>query len=149
MIRRATAADAAALNAIVHGSQSHKGDYAPMLEGYAITADQIARDEVWLAEEDGKAIGFYSLMLGEAPELDLLFVDDAAHGHGLGRLLMEHMCTVAARHGVTAVKIVSHPPAAWFYRRLGAVEVGYAYPMGRVTWVRPILSLPVSTPPSG
>lgn len=143
VIRRAMAADADALNAIVHDSESHKGPYASMLEGYAITAGQIARDEIHIAEEDGRALGFYSLMLGETPELDLLFVVDDAHGRGLGRLLMAHMSALAKERGVAAVKIVSHPPAADFYRRIGAIDVGYAYPMGRVTWVRPILSLPV------
>lgn len=148
IIRRASAEDAPTLNAIVHNSESHKGDYAPMLDGYEITAEQIARDEIHLAEENGATLGFYSLMLGAAPELDLLFVDDAAQGRGIGRLLMKHMTELAARHGVAAVKIVSHPPAADFYRGLGAIDVGYAYPMGRVTWVRPIFSLAVS-PPSG
>lgn len=143
IIRRAIAADAAALNAIVHGSESHKGDYSPMLEGYEITATQIARDEIHLAEEAGEVLGFYSLMLGDTPELDLLFVADAAQGRGLGRLLMNHMRTLTASLGVTTVKIVSHPPAADFYRGLGAIDAGYAYPMGRVTWVRPILMWPI------
>jgi GNAT superfamily N-acetyltransferase len=142
-IRRAGAQDAPTLNAIVHGSESHKGEYAPMLDGYVITAGQVARDEVYLAEERGEVLGFYSLMLGETPELDLLFVADAAHGRGLGRLLMEHMRGIARAHGVTSVKVVSHPPAADFYRRIGAIDVGYAYPMGRVTWVRPILQLAI------
>lgn len=144
MIRRAVAADAPMLNAIVHNSSSHKGEYAPMLDGYEINAAQILRDEFHIAEEAGAALGFYSLMLGETPELDLLFVVDAAQGRGIGRLLMAHMQALAASRGVSAVKIVSHPPAADFYRGLGAVDVGYAYPMGRVTWVRPIFSLPVS-----
>ncbi|MDX2235735.1 MAG: GNAT family N-acetyltransferase [Hyphomonadaceae bacterium] len=143
IIRRAQAADAAALNAIVQGSESHKGVYAPMLDGYEITAEQIARDQIHVADEGGAVLGFYSLMLGDTPELDLLFVDDAAQGRGLGRQLMAHMAQVAAQNGVTAVKIVSHPPAADFYRGLGAIDVGYAYPMGRVTWVRPILTLPI------
>jgi GNAT superfamily N-acetyltransferase len=148
IVRRAGAADAPALNAIVHGSQAYGGDYAAMLDGYAITADQIARDEVHIAEADGAALGFYSLVLGGTPELDLLFVADAAQGRGLGRLLIDHMRALAASRGVAAVKIISHPPAADFYRRLGAIDVGYAYPMGAVSWVRPIFSLPVS-PPSG
>jgi hypothetical protein len=50
---------------------------------------------------------------------------------------------IARAHGVTSVKVVSHPPAADFYRRIGAIDVGYAYPMGRVTWVRPILQLAI------
>ena len=145
-IRRAVASDAAVLNAIVHGSASHKGDYSPMLDGYTITPEQIARDEIYLAEEAGRTLGFYSLMLGETPELDLLFVDDAAQYRGLGRTLMDHMRALAAMRGVAAVKIVSHPPAADFYRRVGAIDAGLAYPMGRVTWVRPIFMLPVSSP---
>jgi len=140
-VRRGVAADAPALNAIVHGSASHKGEYAPMLDDYEITAEQIARDEFHIADEGGVALGFYSLMLGATPELDLLFVADDAQGRGLGQLLMQHMRALAASRGVTAVKIVSHPPAADFYRALGAVDVGYAYPMGAVTWVRPILQL--------
>lgn len=143
VIRRATAADAEVLNAIVHSSESHRGAYAPVLDGYVITPDQIARDQMHLAEAAGRTLGFYSLMLGETPELDLLFVADDAQGRGLGRLLMAHMVDCARKHGVTAVKIVSHPPAADFYRRLGAIDVGLVYPMGRLTWVRPMLSLPV------
>lgn len=147
-IRRATAADVDTLNAIVQGSAAYRGDYAAMLDGYEITEGQIARDEIHLVEEAGETLGFYSLMLGATPELDLLFVSDAAQGRGLGRILVDHMRALAARHGIGAVKIVSHPPAADFYRRQGAIDVGFAYPMGGVTWVRPIFSLPVF-PPSG
>ncbi len=143
-IRRALAADADVLNAIVHGSESHKGDYSPMLDGYKISAGQIARDEIHLTEEAGNVLGFYSLMLGETPELDLLFVAAAAQGRGLGRLLMNHMRTLAAERGAVSVKIISHPPAADFYRGLGAIDAGYAYPMGGVTWVRPIFMLPIA-----
>ena len=143
-IRRAAAADVGALNAIVHGSESHKGDYSPMLDGYAITVEQIARDEMHVAADANAVLGFYSLMLGETAELDLLFVADAAQGRGLGRRLMGHMRALAAERGVTSVKIVAHPPASDFYRSMGAIDAGYAYPMGRVTWVRPILMLPIA-----
>jgi len=141
-IRRAGAADAAALNQIVHTSRSHKGEYSPMLDSYEITPAQIARDEIHLAEQDGAVVGFYSLMLGDAPELDLMFIHDSAHGLGLGRQLFGHMRALAKEKGVSAVKIVSHPPAAGFYRKMGAVEAGVAFPMGRVTWPRPIFVLP-------
>ena len=143
-IRRGVAGDAAALNAIVHSAQAYRGAYGVMLQDYVIDVEQIARDEMYVAEEDGCTLGFYSLMLGETPELDLLFVDDAAQGRGLGRVLIDHMRALAASRGVTTVKIVSHPPAADFYRRMGGIDAGYVYPMGRVTWVRPIFMLPVS-----
>ncbi len=89
---------------------------------------------------DGLGVaGFYSLTLGNAPELDLMFVADRGQGLGIGRALFEHMLARARQRGLRAVKIVSHPPSLGFYRRMGAVEVGVAPPAGRVTWPRPIL----------
>lgn len=144
-IRRATAADARALNAIVQGSSAYDGAYRAMIDGFLITPEQIARDEMHLAETGVEVLGFYSLVLGDMPELDLLFVSDVAQGRGVGRQLINHMCALAAARGVRSVKIVSHPPALGFYRSMGALEVGVAYPMGVATWVRPILSLPIAT----
>lgn len=146
-VRRATANDHAAINAIVQGSSAYDGVYRAMLDGYEVTATQIVGEETWLAE-DGDVLGFYSLLLGQTPELDLMFVSDTAQGRGVGRLLFEHMRALAAARGVSAVKIVSHPPARDFYRRMGAIEVGLAYPAANVTSVRPVLSLPVSAPSS-
>lgn len=143
-IRRARPEDAPALSAIVQGAEAYRGEYRAMLDGYAIDAGQIVRDEMHLVEESGGVLGFYGLVFDEPPELDLLFVADAAQGRGLGRLLFDHMRTLAASRGVTAVKIVSHPPAADFYRRMGAIDAGYAYPAGRISWTRPIFILPVS-----
>ena len=47
----------------------------------------------------------------------------------------------ARARGFTSVRIVCHPPALGFYRRMGAVQVGATEPTGRVTWARPILQL--------
>lgn len=141
-LRRATAADHGAINAIVQGSAAYDGVYRAILDGYEVTAEQIVESETWLAE-DGDALGFFSLVLGAQPELDLMFVSDAAQGRGVGRLLFDHMRAVAKTHGVANVKIVSHPPALNFYRRMGAIEVGFAYPRDRVTWARPILLLAI------
>lgn len=145
-IRRATARDHDAINALVQSSSAYDGAYRAMLDGYEVTAKQIVEEETWLAE-GGDLLGFYSLVFHTQPELDLMFVSDAAQGRGVGRLLFDHMRALAAARGVTAVKIISHPPARDFYRRMGAVEVGLAYPTGSATWTRPIFSLPVS--PSG
>jgi N-acetylglutamate synthase-like GNAT family acetyltransferase len=140
-IRRATAQDHGAINAIVQTSSAYDGVYRAMLDGYEVTQAQIVDAETWLAE-DGDVLGFYSLILEPAPELDLMFVADAAQGRGVGRVLIDHMRGVARLHGVESVKIVSHPPARDFYRRMGAIEVGLAYPAHNVTWVRPVLMLP-------
>ena len=144
IIRRATAADAPTLNAIVQSSSAYDAEYRTMIDDYEIAAEQIARDEIHAAEDEAALLGFYSLILAPEPELDLLFVSDAARGRGVGRVLIDHMRALAAARGIRAVKIVSHPPALGFYRAMGAVEVGWAYPMGATAWVRPILMLPVS-----
>ncbi len=143
-VRRATANDAPMLNAIVQSSSAYGGAYRVMIEDYVIAPEQIVRDEMHVAEDESDVLGFYSLVLGETPELDLLFVTDAAQGRGVGRILFDHMRALAASRGVSAVKIVSHPPALGFYRGMGAVGVGWAYPMGAATWVRPILSLTIA-----
>ena len=144
IIRRAEPADAPVLNAIVQGSSAYDGVYRAMIDDYEILTAQIVRDEVHLAEDESDVLGFYGLVLAPEPELDLLFVSDVAQGRGVGRVLLDHMRALAAARSFNTVKIVAHPPAAEFYRRMGAVDVGLVYPMGRVTWVRPIFMLPVS-----
>lgn len=141
-IRRATAADAEALTKLMHASSAYAGEYARILEGYAVTTEQIGRDVVFAADCDGCLIGFYSLVLEGSPELDLLFVADEAQGSGLGRELISHSKQVARKLGVDQVMIVSHPPSVGFYERMGATRVGTRPPKGAVSWERPILHLP-------
>lgn len=142
-IRRATAIDHEVINAIVQGSSAYDGVYRAMLDGYEVPLTQVVEEETWLATDGADALGFYSLVLEPQPELDLMFVADSAQARGVGRLLFGHMRALAKARGVAAVKIVSHPPARDFYRRMGAIEVGLAYPVRNVTWVRPVLSLPL------
>ncbi|HEX8668285.1 MAG TPA: GNAT family N-acetyltransferase [Allosphingosinicella sp.] len=142
MIRRGATADAEVLTRLMHGSSAYRGEYARILEGYAVTAEQIARDVVFVAEQGRRVRGFYSLILGAEPELDLMFVADEAQGKGVGRMLFEHMRAEASRRGISRVRIVAHPPATAFYERMGAIRVGTDPPHGRVTWERPVLVLP-------
>ena len=141
VFRRATAADLPALDALMRASAAYRGQYAPMLEGYAIAADQPDRDLMVLAEADGQVLGFYGLIVEGEPELDLMFVADTAQGTGLGARLFEHMAAEARALGIDAVKIVSNPPAEGFYRRMGAERIGTKLPKGQVTWTQPILYL--------
>lgn len=141
ILRRASAADAPALNALMHASRAYDGAYRAMLDGCAVTIDQIARDHVVLAEDGRRVLGFYSLIVDSAPELDLMFVADAAQGRDLGRRLFDHMRHEARTRGFDSVRIVCHPPALGFYLRMGAVQVGATEPVGAVTWSRPILTL--------
>jgi len=145
-IRRATATDAPLLTQLMQAARAYQGPYAAILQGYAISAEQIARDQIHLAEgSDGQLLGFYSLAgLDRDPELDLMFVADAGQGTGLGARLFAHMRATARACGAREVKIVSHPPAEGFYLRMGARRIGTMPPGGRVSWPRPLLSLAIS-----
>ena len=144
-IRRAEADDAEALTALMKASSAYQGDYAGILANYAISAEQIARDHIYIASDnDGRTTAFYSITTDPEPELDLMFVIDAAQGTGLGRDLFAHMRSVASRIGISELKIVSHPPALGFYLRQGAERIGTKSPTPTAAWERPILRVKVA-----
>jgi len=132
----------------MRASAAYQGVYASILDGYEITEQQIRNDQMFLATDDSASIlGFYSLAnLISEPELDLMFVADAAQGAGVGAALFEHMRHTALKLGLASVTIVSHPPAARFYARMGAELVGSKPPSGKVRWERPILVLKLGAP---
>lgn len=146
-IRRATPADCPGLTALMQASQAYRGRYARILEGYAITVAQVARDQVFLDEACDGLLGFYSLIRTDCPgmlELDLMFTADTAQGRGVGRRLFAHMTHAARARGARTVRIVAHPPAEGFYLRMGALRIGTHPPSGRVSWERPLLALDVT-----
>ncbi len=128
-------------------SGAYEGAYAPMVAGYRVGPDYIETHQVFVAVgSDGLVLGFYALVL-TPPELDLMFVADAAQGLGIGRRLIAHLTTEARRAGLTSVRIVSHPPAEGFYRSVGAVPAGtVAANPPAVMGDRPELILPVGGP---
>jgi len=126
-----------ALTELVLSSKAYEGEYASILDGFRVDL----RDEhvAFLAEHDGEILGFYKLIV-ESAELDLMFVADAAQGLGVGQRLIEHMLREAAQRGIEAVHVVSHPPSAGFYQRMGAKQIGVipANPP-KIRWERPEL----------
>ncbi|MFD9409675.1 GNAT family N-acetyltransferase [Streptomyces sp. NPDC059989] len=139
-IRRATGQDADGLTALMQESDAYRGQYATVIADYRVTAGYIDRHQVFAAvDTTDRILGFYALVL-EPAELDLAFVSDEAQGAGVGRLLVEHMIDQARGAGLDYVRVVSHPPAEQFYRRLGAERVGSVPPSPpKVTWERPEL----------
>ncbi|MEU8887569.1 GNAT family N-acetyltransferase [Streptomyces sp. NPDC048442] len=139
-IRRATARDAKRLTRLVRTSRAYEGPYESMIAGYRVGPDYIEHHEVYAAESgEGQVLGFYSLVL-DPPELDLMFVADAAQGLGIGRRLFAHLTERAREAGLTEVRIVSHPPSEGFYRSVGAEPVGtLAANPPAVLWDRPEL----------
>jgi GNAT superfamily N-acetyltransferase len=144
-IRRASARDAKRLTRLIHNSRAYEGPYAPMIAGYRVGPDYIETHRVFLVLGEGnRLLGFYALVLSP-PELDLMFVADAAQGLGIGRLLVEHMMGEARSAGLSGVRIVSHPPAEGFYRSVGAKRIGTVKANGpAVMWDRPELLIPIT-----
>lgn len=144
-IRDAADDDAPLLTALVRGSAAYDGVYRTMVERQTIGAAYIAANPVRVAEDaDDRVLGFYSLLVpgrgepGEA-ELDFMFVANDEQGRGVGRALIDDMLRLATTSRIRRIHVVSHPPAARFYRAVGAVPVGDVAPAGAVTWTRPLL----------
>ncbi|MES4889673.1 GNAT family N-acetyltransferase [Streptomyces sp. NPDC096012] len=146
-IRRAVARDARRLTRLVRGSGAYQGKYAAAVAGYRVGPDYIEAHRAFVAvgEQEGRVLGFYSLVLAP-PELDLLFVADEAQGRGIGRLLVAHMRSEARAAGLDRVRVVSHLPAEDFYHRVGAVRIGTALANPpAVPWDRPEMEFRIPT----
>ncbi len=143
IFRQATAADCAALTALMLRSRAYEGRYRSMIERYPVSPEMVRRGEVWICELRAEIVGFYRLNIAEA-DLDLMFVDNRAQGQGIGKKLFDHMKSFAASNGLSDVGIVAHPPAANFYRRMGANDAGVSKAKSPDGWDRPMLKLAVS-----
>ena len=139
-ITRASAEDAQQLTRLCRASSSYQGVYAEAISTVELTPGYIAEHQVFLAaDEDAHLLGFYSL-IRDPPELDMLFVADEAQGRGVGRLLVDHMIEQARQIGLVGVRVVSHPSAEGFYRRVGARRIGTVPAKPPLTtWERPEL----------
>ncbi|MDS0135518.1 MULTISPECIES: GNAT family N-acetyltransferase [unclassified Amycolatopsis] len=142
-IARATPDQAGTLTALMHASSAYQGDYASILDGYAIAPGYVETNPTFIATSGTEILGFYALV---AAELDLLFVADRAQGLGIGARLITHMLAEARSRGLESVRVVSHPPALAFYVRMGARRTGTipARPP-KIGWDRPELRFDVPT----
>jgi GNAT superfamily N-acetyltransferase len=79
-------------------------------------------------DELGDVVGFYVLKdrSVDEVELDMLFVDPARHGQGVGRALLSDARRRARRRGGVRLLIESDPFAGAFYEACGAQLIGVA-----------------------
>lgn len=90
---------------------------------------------------DDEVVGFSA---GRGGEIDMLFVDPAVHGTGVGTALLDD---AAARHPILTLDVNEQNPAAraW-YRRRGFVETGRDE-VDADGSPYPVIHLRLSTPP--
>ena len=129
-IRRARPDEAAALSALALRSKGHWGYDAAFLaacrDDLTLTPDDIVTSPVFVQDRPDGPAGFYRLLLHSdgIAELDDLFVEPAAMGHGVGRRLWRHAVRHAAAHGCVEIVLQSDPQAVGFYKAMGAHRVG-------------------------
>jgi GNAT superfamily N-acetyltransferase len=128
-LRAARDDEAGELTALALRSKGHWGYDQEFL---AACADELrmepgtmASRRVTVAEADGAVLGF-STLEGEAPQgtLGMLFVEPAAIGRGLGRLLYRHVLDRARELGFERLTIDADPHAEPFYLAMGARRIG-------------------------
>lgn len=122
-IRDAHACDAARLREIAVAAKGHWGYDARLVEDWAATelqAQRLARKEVLVAEVDGRAVGWASLVRhGDVCLLDDLWVDPDRMGAGIGTVLFRAALARARVHGAVRVEWEAEPNALGFYGKVG------------------------------
>ncbi|NIA71200.1 GNAT family N-acetyltransferase [Pelagibius litoralis] len=131
VLRPARPAECGALTALVLRSKAYWGYDPGFLQacrrGLAVKPRDIAAGRVVVLVEEDTVLGLYALIPDERPGealVDLLFVEPAAIGHGIGRALWQDLLAKAAGEGFTRLKIESDPFALGFYRAMGATLSG-------------------------
>ncbi len=130
VLRHARPDELAALTALARRSKAHWGYSEAFMDACreALTVEpQLLLDgEVVLAQGPEGPLGFYALgWLDERDvELDLLFIEPAAIGQGIGRRLVEHAKQAARARGRRRMIVQGDPHAEGFYRAMGGERAG-------------------------
>ncbi len=85
-------------------------------EGYN---EGINKGDMYVAEEDGKIVGFGHAIPGE---IVAIFVDTTSHKKGIGKLLLDYGLKIALK-GHQKVKVESTVNAEGFYKKHGFVKI--------------------------
>ena len=85
-----------------------------------IYSSALAAQQIWVAEQNGRVVGFVGAQIGE---VTLLFVSPQAVGQGIGRVLFEHGLSVAQGASSAPVMVVATKNSESFYAAHGFVPV--------------------------
>ena len=128
-IRAARIDEADMLTALCTRSKRHWGYDDTFMARSAISlrvrAGAIADGRVFVAspaDQPGRALGMAELtrMTDGIIDLDKLFVDPPAIGHGVGARLLVHAVDAVRQRGARCMTVLADPNAAAFYEKMGA-----------------------------
>jgi len=135
MIRPANTEEAETLTKISFESKGYWGYPKEYFEKWnielTISREYIEKNDVFLFENDGKIIGFYSMvtlvddievsgiMIERGNWLDHMFINPRHLGGGVGKKMFMHLRNVCAEKGITEIKILADPNAKGFYEKMG------------------------------
>ena len=138
-IRKAMDGDEGKLTELSFASKNHwqypDHYYTVWQSELTITGSYLEQNAVYLVEDNGLIIGFYSLILLEKDLvlsvqtldrgywLDHMFVLPEHIGKGLGRKLFSHLCSVCITGGIAGFKLLADPYARGFYEKMGCVYI--------------------------
>jgi GNAT superfamily N-acetyltransferase len=127
--RRAAPEESRRLSELTFASKAHWGYDEAFMErarrDLVVTPEYLQTNECWVADDDGKVVGWFSLV--DVPGsllLDNFFLLPGHIGSGLGRQMWAHAMTRAAERGADRLTLESDPNAAGFYERMGARRTG-------------------------
>ena len=153
-IRAAVSDDAPTLTAIAMQSKAYWPYSAVQIEVWrpalTISADMIADSHGFVVEYDGQIAGCYLLQPDSINPKNWaqehLWLLPSHIGRGIGRAMMEHAVSIAARGGASMLTIDAEPNAETFYLACGAKTVSTtAAPIeGMPDRVRPQMVLTIS-----
>jgi GNAT superfamily N-acetyltransferase len=129
VLRPATTDDLEPLSELAMRSKGHWGYDDEFLAAckseLTLTHDRLASDQIVVADVDGDRMGYFALVVRPpGSELVDLFVEPAAIGTGIGRVLWDEMLERATTGGAAWVEIEADPNAVDWYLRRGAQRIG-------------------------
>jgi N-acetylglutamate synthase-like GNAT family acetyltransferase len=128
-LRVAVPEEANVLTQIAHDAKRHWGYPEHWMKHWqadlTISSDYLTNNQVFVAESDGRIVGFYALVIRkDKAELDHMWVAPEHMGTGVGKELFIHAMQDAAGRNISEVQISSEPNAEGFYEKMGAYRIG-------------------------